>query len=57
VFATAIHFHPSLIFAGKIWAYQGGATYGTIIYWKIPSLAPKHEHKVEVNGSGEHSSI
>jgi hypothetical protein len=48
VFASAIHFHPSLIFAGKAGAYQSGAPYKN-------APANKYKIRVEVNGSGKHT--
>ncbi len=48
VFATAIHYHPSRIFAGKVGAYQSGR------------LLPLHANiwlGVEVCGRGKHSSL
>jgi hypothetical protein len=32
VFVTDSHFHPSLIFAGKVGTYPSGATYRTLLY-------------------------
>ncbi len=50
MFATAIHLHPSLIFAGKAGTYQSGAPYGT------PLFARYYYTRVEVNGSGKRST-
>jgi hypothetical protein len=54
-----IHFHPSLIFAGKVgayqsWALKGLSSYG---YTSSSSLANNYETRVEVNNSGKHSSL
>jgi hypothetical protein len=35
VFATAIHFHPRLIFASNAIAYQSGAYYWTLLNGKL----------------------
>jgi hypothetical protein len=50
VFATVIHFQPSLIFPGKAVAYRRNVH-------KTPNFADKFYTRVEVNDSGEHTSL
>jgi hypothetical protein len=57
VFATSINFHPSLIFADKAEAYQNVVSYNTHSNGKLNSLVRKYYTRVEVNGSGKHSSL
>jgi hypothetical protein len=35
-FATAIHFHPRLMFGGKAGAYQNGDSCDTPLWWLVP---------------------
>ncbi len=57
MFVTSVHFHPGLVFVGKVkslpleWSPEGGTTLvGS-------SLAHKYKTRVEVKGSGKHSSL
>ncbi len=57
MFATVIHFHPNLIFVGKAGAYQSGEHYENPLKRFPPCLAYKYKTRVDVNGSGKHSSL
>ncbi len=46
--ASAIHFHPSLVFAGKAVDYQSGGPFQDLTLWLALSLALKYLTKVEV---------
>ncbi len=57
MFATAVHFHPSLIFASNAGGYQSEAPYENPLYCYATSLARKYLAKVELNGSGKQSRL
>jgi hypothetical protein len=57
VFATAVHFHPSLIFASNAGGYQSEASCENPVYCYATSLACKYLARVELNGSGKHSEL
>jgi hypothetical protein len=49
VFASASHFHPSLVFVGKAGGYQSGPPYRAQLKCLAPSLAPIYYIRVEVD--------
>ncbi len=55
MFATAIHFYPSLIFSGKAKLTEWSLTRGSTLVGT--SLCCKYQIRLEVNGSGKFSSL